>query len=107
MRSKVVRKKGKMKPKEKGKPLPYKKLDKTNAKSIRSIRGVYAGWARSPKFILRLQSNPQIRMYVTKEGTLTEKRNDALKFAHGFDNPAIKSEYWTRQLGFKVNPENI
>jgi hypothetical protein len=106
-RIKTVRKKGKIKPKEKGKPLPYKKLDKSAAKDIKSIRGIFNGWKKAKKFILRLQSNPQIRMYVDKNGLLTDNRKEAMEFAHGYDNPAIKIEYWTRQLGFKVITENI
>lgn len=107
MRIKTVRKKGKMKPKEKGKPLSYKKLDKSAAKDIKSIRGIFKGWQKAPKYLLRLQSNPQIRMYISKDGLLTADRKEALQFAHGFDNQAIKIEYWTRTLGFKVTPENI
>ena len=111
MRIKTVRKKGKMKPKEKGKPLSYKKLDKSKATSARSIRGIYNGWKRAPKFILRLDSTAELRMYLGADdqgnGILIDDRNKAVKFAHGFDNPEHKSAFWKEKLGVKFRTENI
>jgi hypothetical protein len=106
-RIKTVRKKGKMKPKEKGKPLSYKKLDKSKATNIKTIKGIFKGWEKAPKYIMRVQSSPHIRMYLNKEGTITMDKKEALQFAHGYDNTSIKAEYWTRQTGIAMKPENI
>lgn len=106
-RIKTVRKKGKMKPKEKGKPMPYKKLDKSKADSARSIRGIYAGWKKAPKYLLRLQTTPSLRWYLGKDSNITEDRKSAQQFALGYDSPAIKEEYWSRQLGLTFKQEAL
>lgn len=112
MRIKTIRKKGKMAPKEKGKPLSHKKLGQANAKSVRSIRGIYEGWKKAPKFILRVQSSPYIRLYLGKTSNdkgvnITLDRKHAMEFAHGYDNLSIKCEYWARQAGLTFKSENI
>jgi hypothetical protein len=107
MRTKIIRKKGKMKPKEKGKPTPHNKLGQSSAKSVRSIRGIYSGWKKAPKFILKMKAMPHIKMYVDEDGLLTRDRKAAVHFAHGYDNPSIKIEYWSRQIGVPLQSENI
>lgn len=104
MRVKTIRKKGKMKPKEKGRPLPYKNLDKP--KSMKGIRGIFKSWQSAPKFILRLQANG-IRFYLSKKESLTDDRKLAMTFANGFDSPEVKRKYWSERLGVTFKPENI
>lgn len=105
MRVKTVRRKGKLKPKEKGEPMSYKKIPKPPTPSLKQVRGLYQCWLRAPKFILRLEAQ-ELRMYLSEDGGLTKERKEAKKFAHGFDDPEVKTKYWSERLGLKFKTEN-
>lgn len=106
MSTKVIRKKGKRKLKENGEPMPYQKLDKTDAKSIRAIQGIYKAWKKAPKYLMRLDSTEEIRWYLSNDNTLTIDRKLARVFSKGFDDPEVKREYWSKRLGVKFRSEN-
>jgi hypothetical protein len=88
-----------------GDALPYQKLDRKGAKSIRAIRGIYKAWLKAQKYILRLDSNG-LRYYLSKDEQLTKDRKEAKIFKHGFDNPLAKVKYWNTKLGLKFHEEN-
>lgn len=89
-----------------GEPLSYKKLAKPRKPKIKELRGIYKAWLNSPKYLLRLEADQSIRIYVTVDGKLGSKE-DAKKFAVGFDDHIVKKDYWSRMLKVKLIVERV
>ena len=103
---KIVRTKGKLKPKERGEPMPYQKLVKPEGASARNIRGIYEAWRRAPKYVMRLAAK-ELRLYLSNDNTLIADRKKARTFAYGFDDPETKERYWTDRIGVVFKAESI
>lgn len=89
-----------------GEPMPYKDLPKS--KSIKSIRGIYKLWCKAPKYILKLATGQFARLYIHENGKeFTSDRKLAKKFAHGFDNPEVKRDFWEAKISNKIVIENL
>ncbi len=89
-----------------GEPLPYKKLDRSKAKNIKDLRGIFKAWQKAPKFVLRLDASKELRMYLTVDGKLGLKA-EAKKFASGFDDPQLKKDYWKSRLHVSFVVEHV
>jgi hypothetical protein len=90
-----------------GEPEPLAKVQRrANRKSIREIRGIAKAYSKAPRFVLRLESNHLVRVYVTADGLLGT-RDNAKRFAMGFDDEETKRKYWAGRLGVKLVIEHV
>lgn len=103
----MLRKRGKRPPKEKGEPRNHKQLGQRHAKDLRTIAGIYKCWKKAPQYILRLDANTNVRMYVGKNNKLVTKRDEAIHFKVGFDREEVKLQYWQKELRVRLLVERI
>lgn len=103
----MLRKRGKRPPKEKGEPRNHKQLGQHNARDIRTIKGIYASWLKAPRYVLRLDANTNVRMYVGKGNKLVSKQRDAIHFVLGFDREEVKKNFWEKELRVKLLVERV
>ncbi len=46
-------------------------------------------------------------MWVSIDGTVTDKRDDAQLFDSSFDNMKLKEAYWTEHAGYKFEAKGV
>jgi hypothetical protein len=91
-----------------GEPLPLRKVQrKANRKSIKEIRGIAKAYAKAPKYVLKLEANHSVRVYVTVDGTLGTNRDEARRFRMGFDDEETRRKFWMGKLGVKLMVERV
>jgi hypothetical protein len=84
----------------------YDEETNTYVKTLRLIKGLHKAREKAPKFTLMFRAGI-FEFYVTKNGGASFALKDAIIFAHGFDNPEFKVQYWSKKLGLKVYTSNI
>jgi len=93
----------------------YIKQGKEYKKTLRSIRGLAKLWRAAKKYVLFTDQLGR-RLYISDvdkvkfaagEKPLTFQIKEALPFAHGFDKPEMKQQYWQEITGLKFLTLNI